>query len=205
MGQPRSAEPTTASVRIAGAAGMLGGLLWIIGTAIHASRPVGCVVEECASRAMRDSSLLEGVLGIGALLLMAVAAVALVVLTRRAGRFGKLGGAAAFLVVAGVAVLVVAMFVQAALFGGDFELMPYFVIPGALALVAGVVLLASVVLRSGVLPRWAAVALVVGALAMVAFNEQTTAAWLGIPFGIAWIGVGYALWTHERSVPAGRD
>lgn len=181
----------------AGAAGMLGGVLWSTSTVVHALRPVGCVAEECARRPMRESSAVEGVLTLAALLMFAVAAAALVVLVRRAGRFGPLGKAGTALALGGVAVLVVSGLVQAVMFEGDFPLMPYLVIPGVAALVIGFVLLAVTVLRSGVLPRWAAVSLLVGALAMLGFNEQTAAAWLAIPFGLAWIAVGYALWTHE--------
>ena len=121
-------------------------------------------------------------------------------LARRSGRFGKAGAAGAVLALGGVAILVVAMLVQAVLFGGDFPLMPYFVIPGIAGLVIGVLLIAVTVLRSGILPRWAAIALVVGAVTMLAFNEQTHAAWFGLPFGFAWLAVGYALWTESRSV-----
>lgn len=187
--------------RGAGAAAVLGGVLWVFSTIIHALRPVGCVAEGCAFRPMRQSSALEGVTTLAALLLFAVAGTALVMLVRREGRFGKLGRTGMLLAAVGGAVLVTAGLVQALLFDGDFLLMPYFVIPGIAALIIGVLLLAWSVLRSGVLPRWAAASLLVGALAMVGFNEQTHAAWLGIPFGLAWIAVGYALWRH----PAGAN
>ncbi len=188
------------SDRWAGAAAIVGGVLWVVGTVIHASKPVGCVAEECARRPMRESSVVEGILSLGAFLLFAIAAVALVVLVRRAGRFGKLGKAATVLALVGVCVLVIASLFQALVFDGDLPLMPYFVIPGIAALIVGFVLLAVTVLRSGVLPRWAAASLLVGALAMTGFNEQTAAAWLAIPFGLAWIVVGYALWIKEPSL-----
>jgi hypothetical protein len=184
-------------VRWAGAAGMVGGMLWLISTVMHASRPVGCVAEECARRPMRESSAVEGILTLGAFLLFAVTAAALIVLVRRAGRFGTLGKAGTVLALVGVSVLMLASLVQALVFDGDFLLMPYFVIPGIAALIVGCVLLAVTVLSSGVLPRWAAVSLLVGAVAMVGFNEQTMAAWLALPFGLAWIAVGYALWVKQ--------
>ena len=182
-------------VRLAGAAGMLGGLAWVVGTAIHASRPVGCVGEGCASTAMRQSSTVQGILGLVAFVLMAVTGSALVMLARRAGRLGALGKAGTALALVGVSVLMLAIFIQAVFFAGDFPLMPYFVIPGIAGLVIGVVLLALAVLRADVVPRWAAAALLIGALSMLAFNEQTAAAWFGIPFGVAWMVAGYALWT----------
>jgi hypothetical protein len=184
-------------IRWAGAAAEVGGVLWIVASVIHALRPMGCVAEECAVRPMRESGVLEGVLTLVAFLLFAVAAAALVVLVQRAGRFGKLGKGGAVLALVGVFDLVLASLVQALVFDGDFLLMPYFVIPGVAALILGFVLLGFTVLRSGVLPRWAAVSLLLGAGAMVGFNEQTNAAWLAIPFGLAWVAVGYALWVKE--------
>jgi hypothetical protein len=184
-------------IRWTGAAAEVGGVLWIVATVIHALRPIGCVAEECAVRPMRESSVLEGVLTLVAFLLFAVAAAALVVLVHRAGRFGKLGKGGAVLALVGVFDLVLASLVQALVFDGDFLLMPYFVIPGVAALILGFVLLGVTVLRSGVLPRWAAVSLLLGTGAMVGFNEQTNAAWLAIPFGLAWVAVGYALWVKE--------
>lgn len=184
-------------VRWAGTAGIVGGVLWVISTVLHALRPVGCVAEECAHRPMRESSAVEGMLNLGAFLLFAVTAAALIVLVRRAGRFGTLGKVATVLALVGGSVLMLAGLVQALVFDGDFLLMPYFVIPGVASLIIGLVLLAATVLRSGVLPRWAAVSLLVGAVAMVGFNEQTRAAWLALPFGLAWIAVGYALWVKQ--------
>lgn len=63
------------------------------------------------------------------------------------------------LALGGVAVLVLAMLLQSVFFEGDFGPMPYFVVPGLAALVVGVVVLALTVLRSGILPFWAAGAL----------------------------------------------
>ncbi len=80
--------------------------------------------------------------------------------------------------------------------------MPYFVIPGVLALVVGFVLLGIAVLRARVVPRWAAVLLIVGTLAMLGFNDQNALALMAIPFGIAWIAVGYVLWSGRGEQPA---
>ena len=89
----------------------------------------------------------------------------------------------------------IATVIQAIFFGGDFPLMPHFVIPGLLALVVGFVLVGIAILRAGVLPRWVAVLIIVGALAMLAANEQTARVLLMIPFGVAWVAVGYVLWS----------
>jgi hypothetical protein len=64
-----------------------------------------------------------------------------------------------------------------------------------LALVVGFVLLGIAVLLAGVLPRWSAVLLVVGSLAMLGFNDQNAQAFLAIPNDIAWVAAGYVLWS----------
>ena len=69
------------------------------------------------------------------------------------------------------------------------------VVPGLLALVVGFVVAGIAILRARVLPRWVAVLIVVGALAMLGANEQTARVLLMIPFGVAWVAVGYVLWS----------
>ena len=174
---------------------MLGGALWVIGTLIHASKPRGCVAEECASRPMRESGALDGILMLLSLVLFAAGVVGLVVLARRSGRFGKTGSAGVVVGAVGAALLVISGLIQALFFGGDFPLMPYFVVPGLLALVVGFLLVGITILRSGVLPRWVAVLVIVGALLMLGANEQTARVLLMIPFGVAWVAVGYVLWS----------
>lgn len=198
---PTDRTHSRAFVWWAGIAGMLGGTLWIASTVIHALKPVGCVAEECAIRPMRESSAIEGVLTLGAIVLFSVAAAGLILVVRRAGRFGRLGQTGAVLSLLGVGLVVVASLVQAVLFEGDFPLMPYFVIPGLLALIVGFILVGVTVLLAGVLPLWTAGALLVGTLVMAGFNEQTHAAWLALPFGVAWIPVGYSMW---RKADAGK-
>lgn len=185
-------------VRGAGLAGVVGGLLWVISTAIHASRPVGCVGAECAGRAMREAGAVEGVLALAALVLFAVAAAALITLVRRAGRFGTLGMTGTVLAGTGVGLLITGGLIQELLYDGDLPFMPFFVGPGVVALTVGLVLLAVTVLRSGVLPGWAGGALVIGALSLLLSNEQTATAWLAVPLGLAWVAVGIALW-QERT------
>ena len=182
-------------IRWCGLAAMVGGELWIIGTLIHTYKPRGCVSKECASRPMRESGVLDGILVLLSLLLFTAGAVGLVVLARRFGRLGKMGNVGAVIGAVGVALLMISGLMQTLFFGGDFPLMPYFVIPGVLALILGFVLLGIAILRAGVLPRWVAVLLIVGALAMLGFNEQTALALMAIPLGVAWAAVGYVLWS----------
>ncbi len=151
---------------------------------------------------MRESGVLDGTLMLLSLLLFAAGAMGLVVLARHSGRFGKTGNAGVVVGAIGAALLVVSGLIQALFFGGDFPLMPYFVVPGVLALVLGFVLLGIAILAARVLPRWAALLLIVGALAMLGFNEQTARALMAVPLGVAWAAVGYVLWS-EVGAPTG--
>ncbi len=191
-------------IRWGGLAVMVGGALWVVDTLIHASKPRGCIAEECAFRPMRESAgALDSILTLLSVLLLAVGAVGLMTLVRRYGRFGRMGRAGAAIGAFGATLLVFAGLVQGIFFGGDFPLMPYFVIPGGLALIVGVLLVGVAVLRAGVLPRWVAVLVIVGALFMLLANEQTARVLLTIPFGVAWVAVGYALWSGAGA-PSGQ-
>ncbi len=70
-------------------------------------------------------------------------------------------------------------------------------------MVIGLALVGIAALRMEVLPRWAAVLLVIGSLGMLGFNDQNVQVLMAIPFGIGWLAVGYALWS-ERSSPVRR-
>ena len=144
---------------------------------------------------MRETGALEGILMLLSLMLFAAGAVGLVVLARRSGSFGKMGAAGVLIGAFGVGVLVIAGLIQALFFGGDFPLMPGFVIPGVLAMILGFAVLGIAVLRARVLPRWVAALFIVGALAMLGFNEQTWRTLMAVPFGAAWVAVGYVLWS----------
>ncbi len=191
-------------IRWSGLVAMVGGALWVVGTVIHASKPRGCIAEECAFRPMRESGALDGSLMLLSVLLLAMGALGLMTLVRRHGRFGRAGKAGVLIGLVGAALLVIVILIQVIFFGGeDFPLWPYFVIPGLVALVVGFVLVGIAVLRAGVLPRWVAVLIIVGALLMLLANEQTARVLLMIPFGLAWVAVGYALWSGV-GVPTGQ-
>ena len=70
---------------------------------------------------------------------------------------------------------------------------------GGLALVVGLALVGIAAIRTGALPRWAAVLLIVGSLGMLGFNDQNAQVLMAIPFGIGWAAVGYALWSNSSS------
>ena len=146
---------------------------------------------------MREGSPLGSALLLAAVLVLAAGIVGLVSRVRAAGRLGKIGRVGLIASAAGLGTVLVAGLVQALLVDGDFRAMPYFVIPAALAVVIGFVLLGVAILRSGVLPRWAGALLVVGAVALLGMNEQNTQVLLAIPFGVAWAVIGALLWTRR--------
>jgi hypothetical protein len=185
---------SSTTVRWAGLAAMLGGALFVVSAILIASMPRGCIGDECAARPMRETGA-AGALLVLALLLVVVGMAGLVIRARNAGRLGALGKTGAVVAAVGAALPVIGGLVQGLLYDGDYPLMPYFVIPGVLGLVVGFVLLGISVLLAKVLPRWAAALLVVGSLAMLGLNDQNAQALLAIPFGIAWIAVGYVLWS----------
>jgi uncharacterized membrane protein YqjE len=119
-----------------------------------------------------------------------------VIRTQHAGRFGRLGVTS--VVVGAVAAML--LFIGTVLNTQNSSLVPLFIIPGLLALIVGFVLLSVAVLRAGVLPRWAAILLVVGSLAMLGFNDQNWQALMAVPNGLAWMAVGYVLWADREGV-----
>lgn len=66
----------------------------------------------------------------------------------------------------------------------------------------GLAVIGWTVLRSGVLPTWAGIALLAGALLMLGANEQTSLVLLVIPFGLAWAATGLRLLLRRPSVTA---
>ena len=184
--------------RWSGLAAMLGALLWIGVAGALAARPDGCIADECylPGRSMRVWDDMAPIF-VTALLLTLVGLVGLVVRSWSADRFGRLGRTGLILGVAGILTLLAAGLIQALFFGGDFPHMPLFVISGLLALMIGFLLAGIAILRAQVLPRWAAWPLVLGALLLLASNDQNARVLFWVPFGIAWLAVGYCLWSNS--------
>lgn len=187
------------AVPIGGLAAILGGVMLIVHSVGAASMPRGCIGDaECATRPMRETGVFE-IFFLLSLPLIFIGMVSLALRARQTGRFGALGWAGVILGAAAVALLAGAIVAQTFFFGGDFPLMPYFVIPGGLALIAGFALVGIAVLRAGVLPSWASALLVASTIAMLGFNDQNLWVLLGIPFALAWIAVGYVLLSEGRN------
>ncbi|MDQ3044635.1 MAG: hypothetical protein M3R06_05720 [Chloroflexota bacterium] len=179
---------------------MLGGGLWVAWAIMVARKPEGCVGSACdlPGRSTRGYGDLLPVLAAAVLLIVAGCA-GLVLCARAAGRFGQLGRWGLDVGVAGAAILAAAVLVQEIAYGGDFQHMPIAVIPAVLALSTGFLLFAVSVLQ--VVPRWTGALLFVGALALIGVNDQNERILLAVPFGIGWMGVGYALWASRSERP----
>ncbi|MGX9902092.1 hypothetical protein ACW0JT_23785 [Arthrobacter sp. SA17] len=176
-------------------AAVLGGLLCGLAALLHSFEPIGCIGLECDTRAMRLATGIVPALAPVATTLILLGIAGLTWLARQAGRYKKLANAGVICAAAGIAVLFVGGIIQAIFFNGDSPWMPYFVIPGLLAVITGFVLIGVFILRSGVLPRWLGIFLLVTSVLLLAANEQTAAVLLAIPFGLAVATVGVYMWT----------
>ncbi|GAB3550397.1 hypothetical protein GCM10027404_17560 [Arthrobacter tumbae] len=139
--------------RFAGPAAMTGGLLGSLAIFLHSLQPSGCVGSECGAQSMRTASGLATGIGSVAALLVLIGIVGLTLMARHSGRSPKLMHTGLLCAAVGFLVLLAAVFIQAAFFGGDFSGMPYFVVVGMVALIIGFVLIGIFILRSGLLPR----------------------------------------------------
>jgi hypothetical protein len=193
----KAMTPASDLLRLSGLGAMLGGGLFVLLAVASASMPRGCIAEECAHRPMRES--LFGGDAVFALLLIAAGAVGLVIRARHAGRFGRLGWAGLIAIALGIALLAVGVVVLNA---WNSSLVPAFVISGGIFMLVGFLLIGLTLLMARVLPRWAAVLLVVGTLAMLGFNDQNWRALMAVPFGVAWVAVGYALRSDRGEITA---
>jgi hypothetical protein len=151
---------------------------------------------------MREGGILEGAAVVAALLLIGLGVAAATIRVYHASGLGRIGGTGLLVRSIGAALLLTSSIVQAIVFGGDFVYMPLLVIPGGLALIVGMLLLGIAVLRAAPLPRWVGALLIIGTLAMIGYNDQNARALMAIPFGIAWLAVGYMLWVGRRTSPA---
>ncbi len=177
-------------IRWCGLAAMLAGVLWIVPAIIIAFKPRGCIgPDECDVMAMRDTSDVAPFLLL-ALLLTVVGLAGVVIRARNTDGFGRLVKAGVALYVVGITLFVVGTVLNAI-----SEAFWVLMLPAGLAMIVGLVLTGIAVFRTGVLPRWVAVLIVIGSLAMLGFNDQNAEVLMAIPFGIAWIAVGYALWS----------
>jgi MFS family permease len=189
--------------RWSGAAAMIGGLLCALAAVLHSLEPSGCIGAECDTRPMRSATALVSALGGAATLFIVIGMAGLIAMARRSGRHRKLANAGLITAVAGFAILFLGVLIQAVFFSGDLPWMPFFVIPGVIAVIAGFLLIGVFILRSGLLPRWLGIFLLVSSVLLLAANEQTAAVLFAVPFGLAVATVGFFMWTTGERASAG--
>jgi hypothetical protein len=188
-------------LRWSGVAAILGGSLCAVAAVLHSLEPSGCIGLECDTRSMRSATAVVSALGAAASLFILIGMAGLIVMARRSGRHRKLANAGLITVAVGFAVLLLGVLIQAVFFSGDSPWMPFFVIPGVIAVIAGFLLIGVFILRSGILPRWLGIFLVVSSVLLLAANEQTAAVLFAIPFGLAVATIGFFMWTSgERAL-----
>lgn len=193
-------------LRWSGLAGMAGGLFCAVASVLHSLQPVGCVLAECdAGIPMRSGTPLAGALGAAASILIVLGVAGLTVLGCREGRHLMLANIGLAGILFGFALLAVSMLIQAFFFNGDFPGMPYFVIPGLLAVVAGFVVTGIFIIRSRVLPKWLGIFLALSSVVLLAANEQYQTVLLAIPFGLAMIATGWFMWSAGRQPGVARS
>ena len=193
----------TGMAQVAGACAAIGGSAWTAAAVIHASQPRGCVGDQCVALAMRDATPATSLLLAVAAVMMVASGAGLLQLVRRRGRLGWTGVVGATACGVGIGLLALATALQELLYGGDFAWMPVFVGPGVIALAVGLALVGWTIRRSRVVPSWAGVCMLIGAVLLLGSNEQTSAVLLAVPFGLAWLATGAALLSgRSRSAPA---
>ena len=163
-------------IRWGGPAAMMGGVLWMVVFALFALRPSGPGLTP-PHRSFEGLYLPNLV----SVVLIVVGVVALH--ARLRSLYGRLGTAGFISALVGAAVLVVS--------GASW---PWELI-GAIALLLGSLLMGVAALVVNAPLRWGAIALIAGSLVFFLYNTETARVWFALPYGAAWVVVGYLLWS----------
>ena len=180
---------------MAAGAASLGGAVWSVHALLLAARPEGCIAAACGTRAHRPSEDLAWLLLV-AVMLIAVSAGLVAARAPRRGRGLLWSGTG--LVAAGAVLLAVGIMVNATGHDSPLWWLHDSDALGRFLPVLGGVLTGAGLLRGRILPRWAGLALVAGAIFSFGFNVQNARVLLVLPLGLAWVAFAYAVWTPER-------
>jgi hypothetical protein len=167
--------------RWSGLAALVGGALWVVAFAVNASR---------SSAESSDAPYVSlhglGVVGLLSVLLVAVGFVGLDMHmpSGPGAGYGTLGRAGY-----GVALLGLCVMLLVSGASGGMGMLGIFI------LMVGSLLVGAAALLRRVLPRWGAIVLIVGSLLLLMFATEGLRAWCGVPYGAAWIVVGYLLFS----------
>jgi hypothetical protein len=157
---------------------------------VHSLQPRGCIGDECFDRPQREATTATSWLMVLAAFALVAFLLALLVLLGRSGNLGWTGIAGLVSCVLGLGGLALATLPQV-----RDQLRP---LPMMAAIAVGLALLGWTVLRSGLIPTWAAIALLIGFLLLGGVSEQTLRVLLALPFGITWFVIGIALIQRPR-------
>ena len=169
-------------IRGGGLAALAGGALWAVLFAVYASR------SELPGPGPPHGSF-DGlrVPGLVSLLLIALGFLGLDLPSWRGRSYGRLGRVGFDL--AGLGILVIVVSVASWPVG----------MIAAWILMVGSLMVGAAALAAGTLPRWGALALVVGSAAFFFFDTSPARARFALPYGAAWVAVGYLLWSRGGS------
>ncbi len=169
-------------IRGGGLAALAGGALWVAVFAVYASRSQvpGPEPPYGSFEGLRVPGLLS-------LLLIALGFLSLDLPGWRGQGHGRLGRVGFDVALLGMFAIVV-----------SWASWPIGMI-GAWILMVGSLMVGAAALLAGTLPRWGATALVVGSVAFFFFDTDPARAWFALPYGAAWMVMGYLLWTRGGS------
>lgn len=184
---------------------LAGGVAWAGAAVVHSLQPAGCVEGSCgATAATRGSTPLTEVLLLLAAALLVAGLGGLWRLAHRRRAADRVDRVAALLVGVGAALLLAGV-VTSATVGGGRPGTSVLVVPGLLAVMAGLAVVAAIVWRARVLPAALSVSLLFAALLLRLADDQTSAILLAVPFGVVWAAVGLVLLRGgQPAAPAAR-
>ena len=179
--------------QLAGACAAIGGSAWVAAIVLHAMQPRGCIGDECFVRPMREATTATSLLVMVTAAALLAFLLALVALLARTGSLGWTGITGVVACVLGLGLLAL---VSVSPLRDQLRPAPF------LATIAvGLALLGWTVLRSGVVPIWAGLGLLVGVLLLAGVSEQTSRVLLALPFGMAWLATGLVLVQRSQTMP----
>ena len=170
-------------IRLCGLTAMLGGVLWILVWTIHGAVPVA--PPGGYREGWESFNIWSGV----AVMLTMIGLTGAYLLQMR--RIGWIGHAGFVLPWIGVTLMVAGRLGQVLEMGNAWIL----VILGAFALTIGITVFGVATLHAKVLPPGAGLLLLASALMLFLVDPENRRAFLALPYGAAWLWIGYVLWS----------
>jgi hypothetical protein len=170
-------------IRLCGLTAMLGGVLWITVWAIEGARPVA--PPGGYREGWESFNIWSGV----AVMLTMIGLTGAYFLQMR--RIGWIGHAGFVLPWIGITLMGAGRLGQALEIGNAWIL----VILGAFVLTIGIILFGVATLRAKVLPFGAGLLLLAAGLMLFLVDPENRRAFLALPYGAAWLWIGYVLWS----------